>query len=241
MKELPNMLAALNWSHHIDILGKTRNLEEKVFYLLLSIKKRYTVKELQRQLDSGLFERQKLSRQQLAGNQHPSAEIISQIFRDKYIFEFLELPEPYSENDLKKGLVKRLKEFILEIGRDFTFIGEEYRIQVGMKDYYLDLLFFHRELQCLVVFELKIVDFQPEFLGKLNFYLEALDREVKKPHENPTIGVLLCTENDKEVVEFALSRSISPTLIAEYETKLIDKNLLRRMLHKWTEDIAPEE
>ena len=129
------MLAALNWSHHIDILGKTRNLEEKVFYLLLSIKEKYTVKELQRQLNSGLFERQKLSRQQLAGNHHPSTEIISQIFRDKYIFEFLELPKPYSEQDLNTGLVKRLKEFILEIGRDFTFIGEEYRIQVGMKDY----------------------------------------------------------------------------------------------------------
>jgi predicted nuclease of restriction endonuclease-like (RecB) superfamily len=149
-----------------DILGKTRNLEEKVFYLLLSIKEKYTVKELQRQLNSGLFERQKLSRQPLAGNQHHIAEIISQIFRDKYIFEFLELSEPYSENDLQKGLVKRLKEFILEIGRDFTFIGEEYRIQIGMKDYYLDLLFFHRELQCLVVFELKTVEFQPEFFGE---------------------------------------------------------------------------
>ena len=241
MAEFPNILASLNWSHHVDILGRTGSLEEKVFYLLLAIKERYSVRDLRRQIGSGLYERQKLSMGRLAGNQHPNADIIPQIFRDKYIFEFLDLPDSFTEDDLKKALVKRLKQFILEIGRDFTFIGEEYRIQVGTKDYYLDLLFFHRELQCLVVFELKTVEFQPEFLGKLNFYLEALDREVKKPHENPTIGVLLCTENDKEVVEFALSRSISPTLIAEYETKLIDKNLLRRMLHEWTENITPNE
>jgi hypothetical protein len=107
-----------------------------------------------------------------------------------------------------------------------------------MQDFFLDLLFYHRELQCLVIFELKTAAFQPEFLGKLNFYLEALDREVKKPHENPSIGILLCTSQDKEVVEFALSRSISPALIAEYETKLIDKNLLRQMLREWAENIA---
>jgi predicted nuclease of restriction endonuclease-like (RecB) superfamily len=240
VRELPKILAGLNWSHHINILGKTKDLEEQLFYLLLSIKEKYTVKELQRQLNSGLFERQKLSRQQLSGTQHPNAEIIPHIFRDKYIFEFLDLPEPHSESDLQKGLVKRLKQFILEIGRDFTFMGEEYRMQVGMQDYFLDLLFFHRELQCLIAFELKITSFQPEYLGKLNFYLEALDREVKKPHENPSIGVLLCTARDKEVVEFALSRNISPTLIAEYETKLIDKDLLRRMLHEWTENMAPD-
>jgi predicted nuclease of restriction endonuclease-like (RecB) superfamily len=240
-KEFPNILAILNWSQHIDLLSKTRSLEEKVFYLLLSRRERYTVKELRRQLSSGLYERQKLSNQQFIGNQHPKAEIIPQIFRDKYIFEFLDLPEPYSENDLQNGLVKRLKQFILDIGKDFTFIGEEFRIQVGTHDYFLDLLFFHRELQCLVVFELKAIGFQPEFLGKLNFYLEVLDRQFKKAHGNPTIGVLLCTENDKEVVEIALSRNISPALIAEYETKLIDKNLLRRMLHEWTENLTTDE
>lgn len=236
--EFPNALSPLNWSHHIEILSATRNIEERVFYLLLAIKERYTLRELRRQLSSALFERQKLSRQQLAGNRHPGAELISQIFRDKYIFEFLELPEPYSEDDLQKGLVRRLKQFILEIGRDFTFIGEEYRIQVGMTDHFLDLLFFHRELHCLVVFELKVVPFQPEFLGKLNFYLEMLDREVKKSYENPSIGVLLCTAKNNEVVEIALSRNLSPTLIAEYETKLIDRDLLQRMLHEWMEDMS---
>lgn len=239
--KIPNILTSLSWSHHRDILGKTANLEEKIFYLLLTLKEKYTLTELRRHLNSGLYERQKLSSQQIAGNQHPNAEIIPQIFRDKYIFEFLDLPEPHSENDLQKGLVKNLKQFILEIGRDFTFIGEEYRLQVGKQDFYIDLLFFHRELQCLVAFELKVSGFQPEFLGKLNFYLEALDREVKKPHENPSIGVLLCTENDKEIVEIALSRNMSPALVAEYETKLLDKDLLRRMLREWMECMAVNE
>jgi predicted nuclease of restriction endonuclease-like (RecB) superfamily len=237
-KIIHNVLTALTWTHHLEILKRTSSLEEKVFYLLLSIKEKYTVRELQRQITASLYERQKLSNTRIADTIHPNAAIIPQVFRDKYIFEFLDLPEPYSENDLQKGLVKRLKQFLLEIGRDFSFIGEQYRIQVGMQDFFLDLLFYHRELQCLVVFELKTVAFQPEFLGKLNFYLEALDREVKKPHENPSIGILLCTSQDKEVVEFALSRNISPSLIAEYETKLIDKGILRRMLREWAESIT---
>lgn len=241
INEFPNVLAGLSWTHHVEILAKTRNLEEKVFYLLLSNREKYTVRELRRQLDSGLYERQKLSSHQLTGGNHPNVEIIPKIFRDKYIFEFLDLPEPHSENDLQKGLVRRLKQFILEIGKDFSFMGEEFRIQVGKQDYSLDLLFFHRELQSLVVFELKTVAFQPEFLGKLNFYLEVLDRDIKKPHEKPSIGVLLCTGNDKEVVEISMSRSISPTLVAEYETRLIDKDLLRRMLQEWTENIVTDE
>ena len=237
-KEIDNVLTLLSWTHHVEILGRTGSMEEKVFYTLLSIKEKYTVRELRRQIDSGLYERQKLSSARLINTVHPNAEIIPQVFRDKYIFEFLDLPEPYSENDLQRGLVKRLKQFLLEIGRDFSFIGEQYRIQVGMQDFFLDLLFYHRELQCLVVFELKTTSFQPEFPGKLIFYLEALDREVKKPHENPSIGILLCTSNDQEVVEFALSRNMSPALIAEYKTKLIDKDLLQQMLREWAENLA---
>ena len=236
-KIFPNVLSTLSWSHHKDILGATNSLDEKVFYLLLAIKEKYSTRDLRRQIDSGLYERQKLSKTQLVGSSHPSAEIIPQVFRDKYIFEFLDLPEPHTESDLQRGLARRLKQFVLEIGRDFTFMGEQYRLQVGMEDYFLDLLFFHRELQCLVAFELKVTRFQPEFLGKLNFYLEALDRQVKKPHENPSIGVLLCTSKNKDVVEFALSRNISPALVAEYETKLIDKSLLQRMLREWAESL----
>ena len=117
-------------------------------------------------------------------------------------------------------------------------MGEEYHLQVGKRDYYIDLLFFHRELQCLVGFELKVQKFEPEHLGKLNFYLEALDRNVRKSHENPSIGVLLCKSKDNEVVEFTLNRNISAALVADYETKMIDKRLLQRLLHEWAEIIS---
>lgn len=150
----------------------------------------------------------------------------------------MNLPESYDEQGLQNGLVRQMKKFILELGKDFIFIGEQYRVQVGNKDFFIDLLFFHRDLQCLVAFELKVVEFLPEHLGQLNFYLEALDRDVKKPHENPSIGVLLCKGKDSEVVEYALSRSLSPTLVSEYQTQLPDKKLLQQKLHELFENNA---
>ena len=170
-------------------------------------------------------------------------EISSEIcgsFKDNYIFEFLNLSESHSESDLQKGLVSRMKNFILELGKDFIFVGEEYKLQVGTGDFYIDLLFYHRGLQCLVAFELKADKFKPEHLGQLNFYLEALDRDVKKSNENPSIGVLLCKDRDVEIVEYALSRSLSPTMIAEYKTQLPDKELLQKKLHEIFEESVVE-
>jgi len=234
--KLPVLLSKLSWTHHIEILKRTASLEERIFYLLLSVKDRYTVAELIRQVKTSLFERQMLSTQKISQSSHPESTMISKIFRDKYIFEFLDLPEFHTENNVQKGLLVKLKQFVLELGKDFIFMGEQVRVQVGLHDYYIDLLFFHRDLQCLVAFELKNDEFQPEYLGKLNFYLEALDRNVKKDHENPSIGVLLCKTHDKEVVEYALNRSLSPALVAAYETKMIGKDLLQKMLNEWVED-----
>ncbi len=149
---------------------------------------------------------------------------------DTYSLEFLDLPNEYSENDLKTAIIKNLKDFILEIGKDFTFIGDEYRIQVGNHDYFIDLLFYNRELSCLVAFELKLGEFMPEYLGKMNFYLEALDRDVKKENENPSVGIILCSSKDKDVVEYSLSKTMSQTLISEYKLKLIDKKILEDKL-----------
>lgn len=153
------------------------------------------------------------------------------IFKDSYIFEFLALPEDGKEEDLRKGLIQNLKKFLIELGPDFSLIGEEYTLQVGMKDFRIDILMHHRGLNCLVAIELKITDFRPEYIGKMQFYLEALDHEMKKPHENPSIGILLCKTKDEEVVRYALARNVSPTMIAEYETKLIDKTILQKKLH----------
>ncbi len=158
---------------------------------------------------------------------------ITNVFRDTYVLDFLNLPKTHSEKDLQKSIVANLRDFILEFGKDFAFIGQEYRIQVGKNDYFIDLLFFHRGLRCLVMVELKINDFKPEYLGKLNFYLEALDRDIKKPDENPSVGIILCKSKNDEVVEYALSGNLSPALIAEYRTKLIPKQVLQKKLHEY--------
>jgi hypothetical protein len=169
---------------------------------------------------------------------HPQAP---EIFRDAYVVEFLGLPAEHSEADLHGALLRHLTRFLVEMGRDFCFVGTEYPLQVGDRDFALDLLFFHCGLNALVAIELKAGRFEPEHLGKLNFYLEALDRDVRKPHERPSIGVLLCATKNDEVVEYALSRSLSPTLIAEYETMLPSKALLRAKLHELYAALSPEE
>ena len=149
---------------------------------------------------------------------------------DIYSLEFLDLPNEFSENDLKKSIINNLKNFILEVGKDFTFIGDEYRIQVGKHDFYIDLLFYNRELSCLVAFELKLGEFKAEYLGKMNLYLKALDRDVRKENENPSVGVILCSSKDKDIVEYSLDSNMTQTMIAEYKLKLIDKKLLENKL-----------
>lgn len=232
-KFVSTLLTQISWSSHLHILSKTKTIEEKEFYLRLTVQERYSVRELERQIDSGLFERAVLSRKKapiVLTQKHPNAP---EVFKDVYILDFLNLPEAHSERDLSKSIVSNLKNFVLEVGKDFAFVGQEYRIQVGKNDYFIDLLFFHRGLHCLVMLELKIDDFKPEYLGKLNFYLEALDRDVRKPEENPSVGIILCKSKDDEVVEYALSRNLSPAMIAEYKTKLIPKKVLEKKLREY--------
>ncbi len=207
--------------------------EEREFYIKLCVKENYSVRELERLINTGAYERTMLAQNNMSEAVKQLPKSTENIFKDTYILDFLDLPVLHKEKDLQTALVGSLKGFILELGKSFTFIGEQYRVQVGNQDFYIDLLFFHRELQSLVAFELKTERFKPEFMGQLEFYLEALDRDVKLPTENPSIGVLLCRDKDNEVVEYALSRSISPTLIADYETKLISKELLRKKLNEF--------
>lgn len=228
------LLTLLGWSQHLKLLSACKAIEERIFYMKLAIKEHYSARELARQVDSGYYERFMLS------SSAPVALLgrhdrMRNIFRDNYVLEFLDVEEPFAEKDLRKSIVRHLKDFVLEVGRDFTFVGEEYRVQVGNHDYYIDLLFYHRELSCLVAFELKIGEFRAEYIGKMGLYLEALDREVKKESENPSVGVILCASKDDEVVEFALSRSLSPTMVSEYTLKLIDKRLLQQKLKEYIE------
>jgi len=234
--KLSSLVREISWTNNLLILGKTKSEEERAFYLHLAIQEKYSSRELERQINSSIFERIMIGNSKLSAVPREFNSDITKAFKDNYVFEFLNLSETHNEPDLQKGLVKQMKNFILELGKDFIFIDEEYRVQVGNKDFYIDLLFYHRDLQCLVAFELKAVEFQPEHLGQLNFYLEALDRDVKKSNENPSIGVLLCKGKDSEVVEYALSRSLSPTMVSEYKTQLPDKKLLQQKLQELFDD-----
>ena len=233
--KLSPLVTELSWTHNLLIMSRCKRDDEREFYLRMAAREKWSKRELERQLKGSLFERVALSPPNLSPSVaeiHPEAETV---FKDSYLIDFLQLSEPYSEADLEHALIERLKDFLIELGRDFCFVGRQFNVQVGGRDFAIDLLFFHRGLNCLVAIELKIEEFQPEHLGKLEFYLEALDRDVKKKHEHPSIGVLLCATKDQEVVEFALSRAMSPALVAEYQTQLPDKELLQAKLHEFYE------
>ncbi len=240
-EKLSPLVRELTWTNNLLILSASKSEEEREFYINISIKERYSKRELERQIKSGMFERTILANKKLSPTLTLLPQETTNVFKDIYSLEFLGLNSLHSEKNLQTSLLSNLKNFILEIGKDFCFIGQEYKVQVGNKDFSIDLLFYHRELQCLVAFELKIDEFEPSYLGQLEFYLEALDRDVKKEHENPSIGVLLCRKKNDEVVKYALSRSLSPTVISEYETKLIPKELLRKKLNEFYERLEIKE
>ena len=205
---MSTLLTQISWSNNVKILSSTNSIEEKEFYIRMCIKNNYTARELDRQISSGYFHRYMLSNdkanqsiEKATGEEdYPNTRIL-----DTYSLEFLDLPNQYSEKDLKKAIISNMKDFILEIGKDFTYVGEEYRVQVGNED----------------------------------FYLEALDRQEKKENENPSVGVILCASKDEQVVEYAMSRSMSPTMVSQYTLKLIDKKLLEEKL-KEIKDIVEE-
>lgn len=235
------LVTQLPWTHNLIILTQSKRAEEREFYLREAIRERWGKRELEEQFRRGAFERAVLTppRESPAVTQIHGADAAA-MFKDSYAVEFLDLPSGHSEADLHRGLVAQLRAFLIELGRDFCFVGSEFPLQVGGRDFALDLLFFHRGLNCLVAIELKVDRFEPEHLGKLNFYLEALDRDVRKPHENPAIGLLLCASRDREIVEYALSRTLSPALVAQYQTQLPDKKLLAAKLHEFYALNAPE-
>lgn len=223
------LLTQLSWTNHLIIMSGSKSNEEREFYIRLAVKERYSSRQLERQMDSGYYERYMLSKEKLLPE---PLNIQQNPFLDSYVVEFLDLPDIFHENDFRRALVKGMREFILELGKDFTFIGEEYPIQVGGEDYRIDLLFFHRSLHCLVAMELKVGKFKPEYVSKMDFYLEGLDRQIKKPDENPSVGLILCASKNDEVVEYAMSRTLSPMMVAQYQLQLPDKDILRRKLQE---------
>lgn len=224
------LVTQISWTNHLLIMSGSKSAEEREFYMRLCIRENYSKRQLERQMDSGYYERYMLSKEKLL----PEAvrRLGENPFLDSYVMEFLDLPNEFHENDLRKALIKNMRDFILELGKDFTYIDEEYKVQVGGDDFRIDLLFYHRGLQCLVAIELKIGKFKPEYISKLDFYLEALDRQVKKENENPSVGMLLCASKNDEVVEYSMSRTLSPMLVAQYQLQLPDKTVLQKKLQE---------
>ena len=231
-KKVSALLRQLPWTHHMLILSQAKPPETREFYILAAIRERWSSRELERQIQSAAILRSAPAAKKVSpavAQIHPTA--IDEL-KNAYSLEFLSMQGDHSEADLHGALLRNLGRFITELGRDFCFVGSEYPVQVGNQDFAIDLVFFHRALQCLVAFELKVEKFKPADLGQLSFYVEALDRDVKKAHERPSIGVLLCATKDDEVVEYALARTASPTLVAEYQTMLPPKAVMRRKLHE---------
>lgn len=227
------LVSQISWTNNLVIFSHKSSIDEKEFYIRLCIKNNYSKRELERQISSHYYERYMLSsgtapisREKLIDeDDYPNTRIL-----DTYSLEFLDLPNNYKEKDLRDSILDNMKDFILEIGKDFTFVGKEYKVQVDNHDYFIDLLFYNRTYSCLVVFELKLDQFKPEYISKMSFYLEALDRQEKKNNENPSVGIILCSEKNNAVVEFATAKNLSPITVAEYTTKLIDKKLLENKL-----------
>ena len=235
-EKLSPLVTEISWTNNLLIMSRCKSAEEREFYLRLAKREHLSKRELDRQIDTGYFERAMIGSTKLAPVVRELAPKASGIFKDSMVLEFITGKEAKPENSFRHALITHMKEFILELGKDFIFMGEEYPVQVGMSDFRIDLLFFQRELACMVAFELKTTAFRPDYIGQLNLYLEALDRDVRKPHENPSIGVLLCKDKDDEVVEYALSRSLSPTLVAQYELVLPDKKLLQQKMKELFEE-----
>lgn len=232
LPKLSPLVREISWTNNLVIISRTKTQEEREFYLNICKQEKYSKRDLERQISASLFERTILDKVNISPVVRELNPNIVNTFKDSYVFDFLNLNSSHNESELQKGLLKQMKSFILELGKDYIFVGEEYKVEVGKSDFFIDLLFYHRGLQCLVAFELKATKFKPEHLGQINFYLEALDRDVKKANENPSIGVLLCKDKDNEVVEYAMSRNMSPTLVSEYKTQLPDKKILQKRLHE---------
>ncbi|WP_199738881.1 YhcG family protein [Corallococcus sp. CA054B] len=240
-RKVSPLVRQLPWTHHLIILSQARPVETREFYILAAIKERWPKRELERQIRTGAVLREARATKKVSPavrQTHPTA--IDE-FKNAYNIEFLGLSAEHSEADLHDALLRNLGRFLTELGRDFCFVGSQYPVQVGSQDFAIDLVFFHRGIQCLVAFELKVDKFKPADLGQLSFYVEALDRDVKKLHERPSLGVLLCATKDDEVVEYALARTTAPTLVAEYQTFLPSKELLRAKLHELYAQLTPED
>ncbi len=227
MKQLASLFFQIPWWHNVIIVQKCKNLKQALYYVQKTIEHGWSRSVLTHQLESYLYEREGKAITNFSQTMpKPQSDLAQQIVKDPYNFDFLTLTKDYNEQELEKGLLEHITNFLLELGAGFSFVGKQKALKVGEKDFYIDLLFYHTKLHCFVVIELKTVDFEPEFAGKLNFYIKAVDEQIKTDRDEPTIGILLCKSKDKIVVEYALSDIHKPMGVSEYQlTQSLPDNL----------------
>ena len=230
MAQIPSVLFATGWTNHQIIMNRCKTDSERLFYMLYAGKEQLENKELVRVIKTNTMTSllgSKDVQSEMMKREYPQSGVL---FKDTVYLEMFGLPVKYKESKLRKEIIAHMKDFILELGKDFLFIDDEHRIAVGGKTFKVDLLFYHRLLQCMVAIELKTDEFQPKDLGQLEFYLEALDQEERRSNENPSIGIILCKDADMEVVRYALNRSMSPTMVALYKEQLQVGSVIQRSL-----------
>lgn len=217
-KSLYRVVFQIPWGQNLVIISKTDSLKEALFYANKTIENGWSRAVLTHQIDGKLYERTGKAITNFADHLPDSqSDFANQLLKDPYNFNFLTLTEKFKERELEEGLVEHITQFLLELGSGFAYIGKEVEVTVGERDFYIDLLFYHTKLRCYVVIELKAVEFEPEHTGKLNFYIAAVDKQLKHEQDAPTIGILLCKSKDKTVVEYALHTSNTPIGVSEYE------------------------
>ena len=230
MTQIPNVLFATGWTNHQIIMNRCKTDAERLFYMLYAGREQLENKELVRVIKTNTMTSllgSKDVQSEMMKREYPQSGVL---FKDTVYLEMFGLPVKYKESKLRKEIIAHMKDFILEMGKDFLFIDDEHRIAVGGKTFKVDLLFYHRLLQCMVAIELKTTEFHPKDLGQLEFYLEALDQEERRSNENPSIGIILCKDADMEVVRYALNRSMSPTMVALYKEQLQVGGVIQRSL-----------
>lgn len=226
-KQVISLLIQIPWGHNRAIISKAKDTQEALFYVKKTIENGWSRSVLVHQIESKLYERSGKAISNFE-NTLPKAQsdLANELIKDPYNFDFLTLSENFKEKELEKGLLEHITSFLLELGSGFAFVGKQKNLKVGQKDFYLDLLFYHIRMHCYVVVELKTVDFEPEFAGKLNFYIKAVDEQIKTKEDKPTIGILLCKSKDKVVVEYSLSDINKPMGISQYElTHIVPEEL----------------
>lgn len=212
-----SLLTQIPWGHNIAIIVKCKNINEALYYVQCTLAHNWSRSVLVHQIESGLYKREGKAVTNFALTlPKPQSDLATQTLKDPYVFDFLTMTKDYNERDLENALVAHVRQFLMELGAGFAYMGEQIALQVGEREFFIDLLFYHTKLHCYVVVELKVVDFEPEHAGKLNFYLKAIDSQLRTDCDQSTIGILICKKKDKIVAEYALSDINKPIGVSEY-------------------------